>query len=118
MQFSREDKLEAIADLNRIFAEGLDITDIPPGERREDILKRIQQVDEDCFSILASFNNSWLALDYIRRDKELMVKVEDVWKMEVDRHKDAFEETKTEMLRMAETRKLDLEPVMLRINWL
>ena len=118
MEFSREDKLEAIADLNRVFAEHLEIADIPPDESREEILKRIQRADDEYFSILASFNNAWLAWDYIRTDKELKIKVEDVWKMEMDRHKAIFEEAKTEVLKLASTNKVDLEPLMLRINWL
>jgi hypothetical protein len=118
MEFSRDNKLEAIADLNRAFAEQLDIEDIPPGESRESILKMIQRADEDCFSILAAFNNAWLAWDHVRTDKELKMKVADVWQMEMDRHKDAFEEAKQEMLKLAEDRSVDLEPMMLRINWL
>lgn len=118
MNFSREDKMEAIADLNRAFAEKLGISNIPPGESRQDILKRIQQKDAEGFSILASFNNAWLAFDHVRSDKELKIKVEDVWKLEVDRHRQAFEESKEEMIKLAGERKIDLEPVMLRIKWL
>ncbi len=118
MEFSRDNKLETIADLNRLFAEHLNIEDIPLDESRSDILKHVQRVDEECFSVLASFNNSWLAWDYIRHDKELRIKVEDVWKMEMDRHKASFELTKVEVIKMADERKVDLEPLMLRINWL
>jgi hypothetical protein len=118
MEFSRENKLESIADLNRAFAEHLNIEDIPLLESRQEILKRIQRVDDECFSILASFNNAWLAWDYVRGDKELKIKVEDVWKMEMERHKIVFEEAKGEVLKFAADRKVDLEPLMLRINWL
>ncbi len=118
MEFTREHKLEAIADVNRAFAEHLGIDDIPAGESRENILKRIQQTDEECFSVLASFNNAWLALDYIRSDKELKVKVEDVWKMEIDRHRESFDHTRKNMIDLAGKYKIDLEPLMLRINWL
>ena len=118
MELSRENKLEAITDLNRVFAEHLEIADIPPDESREEILKRIQRADDEYFSILASFNNAWLAWDYIRTDKELKIKVEDVWKMEMDRHKAIFEEAKTEVLKLASANTVDLEPLMLRINWL
>ena len=118
MEFSRDNKLEAIADLNRVFAEHLNIEDIPIHESREEILKRIQRADDECFSILASFNNAWLAWDYIRGDKELKIKVEDVWKMEMDRHKEIFELAKKEVIRLASEKKVDLEPLMLRINWL
>ena len=118
MEFSRDNKLEAIADLNRVFAEYLNIEDIPLHESRQEILKRIQRADDECFSILASFNNAWLAWDYIRSDKELKIKVEDVWKMEMGRHKDVFEEAKKEVVKLAADRKVDLEPLMLRINWL
>ncbi len=118
MELSRENKLEAIADLNRLFAEHLGITDIALGENRQDILKMIQQSDDECFSILASFNNAWLAWDYVRSDKELKIKVEDVWKMEVERHKAAYEETKTTLIDFAAEKNINLEPLMLRINWL
>jgi hypothetical protein len=118
MQLSREDKLETITDLNRAFAEHLDIDDIPRTESRQGILKRIQRTDEECFSILASFNNAWLAWDHVRGDKELRIKVEDVWKMEMDRHQEMFEKAKVRMLEHASRRELDLEPLMLRINWL
>lgn len=118
MEFSRDNKLETIADLNRVFAEQLNIEDIPLQESREEILKRIQRADEDCFSILASFNNAWLAWDYVRSDKELKIKVEDVWKMEMERHKLVFEEAKTEVIKLAAEREVELEPLMLRINWL
>ena len=118
MEFSRENKLEAIADLNRVFAEHLGIDDIPLNESRQGILKRIQQADDECFSVLASFNNAWLALDYIRSDNELRVKVEDVWKMEVARHRESFGEPREAMIALAEKYKIDLEPLMLRINWL
>lgn len=118
MEFTRENKLEAIADLNRLFAEHAEISDIPASENRQGILKRIQQVNEESFSVLASFNNAWLAYDYVRSDKELRMKVEDVWKMECDRHKEAFEETKLVVFDLAKKKKLDLEPLMLRIKWL
>lgn len=117
MEFSRENKLEAIADVNRAFAEQYS-KDIPLLEPREKILKRLQQADDECFSILASFNNAWLAYDFIRSDKELRIKVEDVWRMEVDRHKETFEATKQEMFDLAKKKKIDLEPLMLRIKWL
>lgn len=118
MNFSRDDKMEAIADLNRAFAEKLGVSDIPPGESRSDILKRIQQLDDEGFSVLASFNNAWLAFDHVRSDKELKIKVEDVWKLEVERHRQAFEESKENMLKLAGERDIDLEPVLLRIKWL
>ena len=118
MEFSRDNKLETMADLNRVFAEHLEIMDIPPEESREDILKRIQRADDEYFSKLASFNNAWLAWDYVRSDKELKIKVEDVWKMEMERHKAVFEEAKQAVLRLAEDRDVDLESLMLRINWL
>ncbi len=118
MEFSREDKLDTLADVNRAFAEDLDVTDITAEDNRSDILKRIQQLDEECFSVLAAFNNAWLAYDYVRGDKELKIKVEDVWKMEVGRHKEAFDECKDTMIEMANTREIDLEPMMLRIKWL
>lgn len=118
MEFSRDNKLETIADLNRAFAEHLKIEDIPNDESREGILKMIQRTDEGIFSILAAFNNAWLAWDYVRTDKELKIKVEDVWKMEMDRHKMAFDETKEEVLKLATEKEVDLEPLMLRINWL
>lgn len=118
MEFGRENKIEAIADLNRAFAEKLEIKDISLGESREDILKRIQRSDEQCFSILAAFNNAWLAYDYVRSDKELKIKVEDVWKMEVDRHREAFDECKDTMLELANTMEVDLEPLALRLKWL
>ncbi|MCK4569304.1 MAG: hypothetical protein KAT76_03385 [Bacteroidales bacterium] len=118
MEFSRDNKLETIADLNRVFAEYLTTADIPLQESREEILKRVQRADDECFSILASFNNAWLAWDYIRGDKELKMKVEDVWKMEMERHKVIFEEAKTEVIRLATEKSIDLEPLMLRINWL
>ena len=118
MEFSRDNKLETIADLNRTFAEHLKIEEIPSDESREGILKMIQRTDESCFSILAAFNNAWLAWDYVRTDKELKIKVEDVWKMEMDRHKEAFEESKGEVLKLAKEWEVDLEPLMLRINWL
>ena len=118
MEFSRDNKLETIADLNRTFAEHLKIEEIPADESREGILKMIQRTDESCFSILAAFNNAWLAWDYVRTDKELKIKVEDVWKMEMDRHKDAFELCKKDVLELARDRDIDLEPLMLRINWL
>ncbi len=118
MEFTRENKIEAIADLNRIFAVHLNIDDIPPDESREGILKLIQKIDEDIFSILASFNNDWLAWDYVRSDTELRIKVEDVWKMEVERHQAAFEVSKKSVVDLARDRNIDLEPVMLRIKWL
>jgi len=118
MEFSRDNKLESIADLNRVFAEHLGIEDIPLNESRQEILKRIQRADEECFSTLAFFNNAWLAWDYVRSDKELKIKVEDVWKMEMERHKVVFDEAKGEVIKLADTRKVDLEPLMLRINWL
>jgi hypothetical protein len=118
MELSRDNKLETITDLNRTFAEHLKIEDIPADESREGILKMIQRTDEDCFSTLAAFNNAWLAWDYVRTDKELKIKVEDVWKMEMDRHKEAFEVTKDEVLKLAKVKEIDLEPLMLRINWL
>ena len=118
MELSRDNKLETIADLNRTFAEPLNIEDIPLNESREGILKMIQRTDEDCFSTLAAFNNAWLAWDYVRSDKELKIKVADVWKMEMDRHKEAFDATKEEVLKLARKRDIDLEPLMLRINWL
>jgi hypothetical protein len=118
MELSRDNKLETITDLNRTFAEHLGIEDIPADESREGILKMIQRTDDDCFSTLAAFNNAWLAWDYVRTDKELKIKVEDVWKMEMDRHKDAFEITKVEVFKLAKEKKIDLEPLMLRINWL
>ncbi|MEN8225466.1 MAG: hypothetical protein ABFS05_08920 [Bacteroidota bacterium] len=118
LEFSRENKIETMADLNRAFAEHLEITDIPLDESRSDILKRIQRVDEECFSILASFNNSWLAYEYVRSDKELKVKVEDVWKMEVERHREAFDDCTASMLELAKSRKVDLESFSLRLKWL
>ena len=118
MEFSRENKVETMADLNRAFAENLEITDLPPGADRQGILKRIQQTDDECFSILAAFNNAWLAYDYVRSDLELKVKVEDVWKMEVDRHREAYDECKDAMIELANTKKVDLEPLQLRIKWL
>jgi hypothetical protein len=118
MELSRDNKLETIADLNRVFAEQLGIEDIAPKESRQEILKMIQRTDEDCFSILAAFNNAWLAWDYVRSDKELKIKVEDVWKLEMERHKEAFMKSKEAVLELAETKKIDLEPLMLRINWL
>jgi hypothetical protein len=118
MEFSRENKLEAIADLNRAFAEHLNIEDIPLKETRSAILKRIQARDDECFSVLASFNNAWLAWDYVRSDKELRIKVEDVWTMEVERHKAAFEESKDVVMKLAKAKKIDLEPLMLRLKWL
>ena len=118
MEFGRENKIEAIADLNRAFAEKLDISEIPHGVSREGILKLIQQNNEECFSVLAAFNNAWLAYDYVRGDKELKMKVEEVWKMEVERHKEAFEETKVSMFELASEMKVDLEPLELRIKYL
>jgi len=118
MEFSRENKLETMTDLNRAFAEQLGIDDIPLDEGRSDILKRIQRVDEECFSSLAAFNNSWLAYEYVRSDKELKIKVEDVWKMEVDRHRMAMEESMTDMYEMAKKKEVDLEPLQLRLKWL
>ena len=118
MEFTRENKIEAIADLNRIFAVHLNIDDIPPDESREGILKLIQQTDEDIFSILASFNNDWLAWDYVRSDTELRIKVEDVWKMEVERHQAAVEVSTNSVVDLARARNIVLEPVMLRIKWL
>ena len=118
MDITREQKLDTLADINRAFAEQLNITDIPLDDNRSDILKRIQISDEECFSVLAAFNNAWLAYDYIRGDKELKIKVEDVWKMEVSRHKETFDEHKEIMLELAKTKKIDLEPMALRIKWL
>ncbi|NQT77932.1 MAG: hypothetical protein HQ565_09480 [Bacteroidetes bacterium] len=118
MEFTRENKIEALADLNRIFAVHLNIDDILPDEKREGILKLIQQTDEEIFSILASFNNDWLAWDYVKSDTELRIKVEDVWKMEVERHHAAFEISKKAVVDLARDRNIDLEPVMLRIKWL
>lgn len=118
MELSRDNKLETIADLNRAFAEKLGIDEIAPSESRQEILKMIQRTDEECFSILAAFNNAWLAWDYVRGDKELKMKVEDVWKLEMERHKSAFLETKEAVLKLAEGKEVDLEPLMLRINWL
>jgi predicted P-loop ATPase/GTPase len=118
MEFSRENKLETMADLNRAFADNLEIMDIPPDAGRQGILKHIQQTDDECFSILAAFNNAWLAYDHIRSDTELKIKVEDVWKMEVDRHREAFDECKNTMTELAKAKKVDLEPLLLRIKWL
>lgn len=118
MEFSREDKLDTLADVNRAFAEDLDVTDITAEDNRSDILKRIQRLDEECFSVLAAYNNAWLAYDYVRGDIELKIKVEDVWKMEVERHREAYDECKDTMIEMANTREIDLEPMMLRIKWL
>lgn len=117
MEFSRENKIEAIADVNRAFAEQYS-EDIPLSESRQTILKRLQRTDDESFRILASFNNAWLAYDYIRSDKELRIKVEDVWRMEVERHKESFEVTKQEMFELAKKKKINLEPLMLRIKWL
>jgi|GEM_PF-3563797 len=118
MEFSRENKLETMTDLNKAFAEHLGIDNLPKDEGRADILKRIQQVDEECFSTLAVFNNSWLAYEHIRGDKELKIKVEEVWKMEVDRHRIAFDECMENMMEMAKNRECDLEPLKLRLKWL
>ena len=118
MELSRDNKLETITDLNRTFAEHLNIEDIPANESREGILKMIQRTDEDCFSTLAAFNNAWLAWDHVRTDKELKMKVPDVWEMEMGRHKEAFMATKDEVLKLANDSEIDLEPLMLRINWL
>lgn len=118
MEFARENKIEAIADLNRAFAEKLDINEIPGGESREDILKRIQQTNEECFSVLAAFNNAWLAYDYVRGDKELKIKVEDVWKMEVERHRESFDKSREHMIELAQKMEVDLEPLELRLKWL
>jgi len=118
MEFSKENKQETMTDLNRAFAEHLEIKDISLDESRSDILKRIQRVNEECFSVLASFNNSWLAYEYVRSDKELKIKVEDVWKMEVERHREAFEETKTSMVELANNMEVNLEPLELRLKWL
>lgn len=118
MEFGRENKIEAIAELNRAFAEKLDIPEIPHGESREGILKIIQQNNEQCFSVLAAFNNAWLAYDYVRSDKELKMKVEEVWKMEVERHKEAFDETMNTMVDLAEEMKVDLQPLELRLKYL
>ena len=118
MEFSSENKQETMCDLNRAFADHLEIIDIPMDESRSDILKRIQRVDEECFSVLAAFNNAWLAYEYVRGDKELKIKVEDVWRMEVDRHREAFEETKSVMVDMAKTREVKLEALELRLKWL
>jgi len=118
MELSRDNKLETIADLNRVFAEQLGIDGIEPSESRQEILKIIQRTDEECFSVLAAFNNAWLAWDFVRSDKELKMKVEDVWKLEMERHKAAFLETKESVLKLAAEKEVDLEPLMLRINWL
>lgn len=118
MELARENKLEAIADLNRAFAEKLNIEDIPAEEPRENILKMIQQTDEHCFSVLAAFNNAWLAYDYVRGDKELRHKVEDVWKMEVDRHREALDDCMDRMYTLAEEMDVNLEPLKLRLKWL
>lgn len=118
MEISRDNKLETIADLNRSFAEKLEIEGLDPSMSREEILKMIQRHDEECFSVLASFNNAWLAWDYVRGDKELKIKVEDVWKLEMERHKEAFMATKEVMLKLASEKEVNLEPLMLQINWL
>ena len=118
MEFSRENKLEAITELNRAFAESLGISELGADSSRQDILKMIQQADEKCFRVLAAFNNAWLALDYIRGDKELRMKVEDVWKMEVERHRSAFDACMEDVMHLAAERKIDLEHLVLRMNWL
>lgn len=118
MEISRDNKLETIADLNKTFAEKLGIEGLDTSMSREDILKMIQRNDEECFSVLAAFNNAWLAWDYVRGDKELKIKVEDVWKLEMERHKEAFMESKEAMLKLAAEKEVDLEPLMLQINWL
>jgi hypothetical protein len=68
--------------------------------------------------VLAAFNNAWLAYDYVRSDKELKMKVEEVWKMEVERHKEAFDETMNTMVDLAEEMKVDLQPLELRLKYL
>jgi hypothetical protein len=118
MEFSRESKLEAITELNRTFAENIGIKELLDESSRQEILKMIQQADEKCFRVLAAFNNAWLALDYVRGDKELRMKVEEVWKMEVERHRSAFETCMEDVVRLAAERRIDLEPLMLRMNWL
>lgn len=118
LEFSRENKEETMADLNRVFAEHIGLNDIPPKESRADILKHIQQLDEECFSVLAEFNNAWLAYEYVRSDKELRIKVEDVWKMEVDRHRMVLDETMGNMMEMAKNREVNLESLELRLKWL
>ena len=118
MELSREDKIETMADLNRAFAEKIGIPDLEDDDSREDILKRIQQHDEECFSTLAALNNAWLAFDYVRGDKELKVKVEDVWKLEVSRHREDFDDALANMRKLAETREVDLAHLDLRLKWL
>ena len=118
MELSREDKIETMADLNRTFAEKLGISDMEDDDSREDILKRIQQHDEECFSTLAALNNAWLAFDYVKSDIELKVKVEDVWKLEVSRHREDFEDAMKNLRKLADTRQVDLTHLDLRLKYL
>ncbi len=118
MEFSREDKIETMAELNRAFAEKIGIADMEDDDTREDILKRIQQRDEECFSTLAALNNAWLAYDYVRSDLELKVKVEDVWKLEVSRHREEFEYAVKGMRKLADSREVDLSQLDLRLKYL
>jgi len=52
-------------------------------ENRDKLLQTLDQENEELASTLKNLLNSWISYDYLRSDKELRMKMKDVWDVQV-----------------------------------